>query len=89
MLGFSEQAVWKWVSACNRQGPEGLDRERRGGRRWGLLSVDEERALLARWTARARSGDIVSAKQFLPEICDAVGREVSLAYVYKLLHRQQ
>ena len=89
MLGISKQAVWKWVSEYNRKGPEGLDREGRGGRRWGLLSEEEERTLLARLAARARSGDIVSAKQLLPEICNAVGREVSLAYVYKLLHRQQ
>jgi transposase len=89
MLGISKQAVWKWVSAYNRQGPGGLDREGRGGRRWGLLSEEEERALLARFAARAKSGDIVSAKQLLPEVCEAVGREVSLAYVYKLLHRQQ
>ena len=89
MLGVSTQAVWKWVTDYNRQGPDGLDREGRGGRRWGLLAVDEEQALLGRFAARARTGDIVSAKQLLPEICTAVGREVSLAYVYKLLHRQQ
>ena len=89
MLGVSTQAVWKWVADYNRQGPEGLDREGRGGRRWGLLSVDEEQALLGRFATRARTGDIVSAKQLLPEICTAVGREVSLAYVYRLLHRQQ
>ena len=89
MLGVSTQAVWKWIADYNRQGPEGLDREGRGGRRWGLLSVEEEQALLGRFAARARTGDIVSAKQLLPEICTVVGREVSLAYVYKLLHRQQ
>jgi transposase len=89
MLGISKQAVWKWVSGYNRKGPEGLACEGRGGRRWGLLSLEQERELLARFAARARVGDIVSAKQFLPEICAAVGREVSLAYVYKLLHRQQ
>ncbi|MFZ5785807.1 MAG: helix-turn-helix domain-containing protein [Acidobacteriota bacterium] len=89
MLGVSKQAVWKWISEYNKRGPDGLDREGRGGRRWGLLSEEQEKAVLERFAARARSGDIVSAKQLLPEICKAVGREVSLAYVYKLLHRQQ
>jgi transposase len=88
MLGVSKQAVWKWVSEYNQHGPEGLDREGRGGRRWGLLSIEEEQRLLSRFAAQARSGDIVSAKQLLPAVCEAVGREVSLAYVYKLLHRQ-
>lgn len=89
MLGVSKQAVWKWVSEYNRQGPGGLDREGRGGRRWGLLTEAQERAVLERFAAQARAGDIVSAKQLLPEICATVGHEVSLAYVYKLLHRQQ
>lgn len=89
MLGVSRQAVWKWISEYNQQGPEGLEREGRGGRRWGLLSDEQERAVLERFAAQARGGDIVSAKQLLPAICKVVGREVSLAYVYKLLHRQQ
>ena len=89
MLGVSKQAVWKWVSQYNTQGPGGLDREGRGGRRWGLLSEKQETEVLARFAAQARSGDIVSAKQLLPAVCKAVGREISLAYVYKLLHRQQ
>jgi transposase len=89
MLGVSKQAVWKWVSEYNQRGPDGLDREGRGGRRWGLLTDEQERAVLERFAVRARSGDIVSAKQLLPEICRVAGREVSLAYVYKLLHRQQ
>lgn len=89
MLGVSKQAVWKWVSQYNTQGPGGLDREGRGGRRWGLLSEKQETEVLARFAAQARSGGIVSAKQLLPAVCKAVGREISLAYVYKLLHRQQ
>jgi transposase len=89
MLAVSKQAVWKWVSEYNRRGPTGLEREGRGGRRWALLTDEQERAVLERFSARARSGDIVSAKQLLPEICEVVGHEVSLAYVYKLLHRQR
>ena len=45
--------------------------------------------MLQRFAAQARGGDIVSAKLMLPANCESVGREVSLAYVYKLPHRQQ
>ena len=45
--------------------------------------------MLQRFAAQARGGDIVSAKLMLPANCESVGREVSLAYVYRLLHRQQ
>lgn len=44
---------------------------------------------LGAWLQEVPAGDIVSAKQLLPEICAVAGREVSLAYVDKLLHRQQ
>jgi len=88
MLAVSKQAVWKWVGEYNAQGPTGLERHRRGGWRWGLLSLEQERALLARYEARAQAGDVITAKQLHAEICAAVGQDVSLAYVYKLLHRR-
>src|SRR5512147_2465021 len=46
-LGVSEPAVWKWVGQYNRQGPAGLQRQGRGGRRWAFLSWEQEVALLA------------------------------------------
>jgi transposase len=88
MLAVSKQAVWKWVGEYNAQGPTGLEGQRRGGLRWGLLSLEQERALLARYEARAQTGDVITAKQLHAEIWKAVGQDVSLAYVYKLLHRQ-
>ena len=33
MLCVSKQAVWLWIGQYNRQGPEGLHRQGRGGRR--------------------------------------------------------
>ena len=51
------------------------------------MSLDQERAFLAQYLARAESGDLLTAKQIHPEICKAVGTEVSMDYVYKLLHR--
>lgn len=87
ILGVSTQAVWKWVGEYNRSGPGGLDRQGRGGRRWGLLTLEQEMALLARWETRAQAGDVVTAKQFHADVCRVVGRDVSLAYVYRLLHR--
>lgn len=89
MLGVSRQAVWKWVAEFNREGPGALERQGRGGRRWGFLAPEEEAALMARFAERAAAGDIVTAKQLLPEVVAVVGRPVSLAFVYKLLHRQQ
>ena len=88
MLGVSLPSVWRWVSAFNRNGPSALDSEGRGGRRWAYLPKEQEEALLERFMARALAGDVITAKQLHAEVSRQVGREVSLAYVYKLLHRR-
>lgn len=86
-LCVSKQAVWLWISQYNHQGPEGLERQGRGGRRWALLSLEEEQALLGRWLARAEKGQLLTAKQLLNPLEKRLGRRVSLGYVYRLLHR--
>jgi len=87
LLAVSVQAVWKWLGEYNTFGPTGLDRKGRGGRRWGLMTLEEERTFLAQQLARAEAGDILTAKQLQPELARALGQDVSLDYVYKLLHR--
>ena len=87
MLGVSKQAIWLWIGQYNKEGPEGLGRQGRGGRRWSLLGLKEEQQFLERWAKRAQQGEVISARQLLPEVRKAVGQEVSLAYLYKLLKR--
>jgi transposase len=87
LLAVSTQAVWKWLSEYNTLGPGGLDRKGRGGRRWGLMTLEEERVFLAHFLTRAEAGDLLTAKQLHPELCKALGQDVSMDYVYKLLHR--
>ena len=89
MLGISKQAVWLWVGQYNKNGPEGLVRQGRGGRRWSLLSWQKEEVLLKSFAKRALEGKVITAKQMLPEIRQAAGEKVSLAYVYRLLRRHQ
>lgn len=67
----------------------GLWRRGRGGRRWSYLTYEQERDLLRSLEARAEKGDVLSAKQILPLACEAAGRELSLGYVYGLLHRRR
>lgn len=45
-LCVSKQAVWLWIAQYNRQGPEGLHRVGRGGRRWAWLSWEQEQRFL-------------------------------------------
>jgi transposase len=87
MLGVSTRAVAKWVGTYNGLGPDGLRRERRGGRRWGLLSLEEERAFLADYLAEAPDANSLTASRLRAALSRAIGRQVSLGYVYTLLHR--
>ena len=87
LLGISTQAVWLWIGQYNRQGPAGLQRKGRGGRRWAFLTLDQEQDLLATLQEKAGQGKVITAKQIYRRVCRAVGKEVSLDYVYRLLHR--
>lgn len=86
-LQISKQAVWLWVGQYNKLGPEGLSRRGRGGRRWFFISLSEEKAFLDSLLEGSARGEILTAKQILPELEKLLGRQISLSYVYKLLHR--
>ena len=88
LLGVSTPAVWRWLSQYNGQGPAGLARAGRGGRRWAFLTLDQERELLAALQDKAGRGQVLTAKQLHGQVSRAVGKKVSLDYVYRLLHRQ-
>jgi len=88
LLGVSKQAVWSWVGGYNRTGPGAFGVSGRGGRRWSFLSLEEEAHLLNSLREKALRGEIVTAKHCYQEVCQAVGKIVSMDYVYKVLRRQ-
>jgi transposase len=88
-LCASKQAVWLWISQYNQQGPEGLARQGRGGRRWAYLSAEDEEAFLQPWQERAVRGEVLTAQQLRGPLEKRLGRRVSLGYVYRLLHRHE
>jgi transposase len=86
-LCVSKQAVWLWIAQYNQQGPEGLQRRGRGGRRWAWLSWEEEERFLEKRQQAAGRGQILTAPQLRAELEKFTAHRVSLAYVYRLLHR--
>lgn len=89
LLQVSKQAVWLWIKQYNQGGPESLDRKGRGGRRRAYLSLDQERALVERLQSQVSKGQGKKAKELLPEVLEAVGQNVSVAYVYRLMQRHE
>ncbi len=86
-LCVSTPAVWRWIAQYNQQGPEGLYRAGRGGRRWAFLSWEQEQRFLEKWLRAAASGEVLTAKQLHGQLEKITGRRLSLGYVYRLLRR--
>ena len=87
ILGVSVQAVWLWVRQYNSQGPEGLDRQGRGGRRWAFLSQEQETKLLKPFVQQVRSGKVPKASEIRGVVQRELNRTVSMPYIYRLLNR--
>lgn len=86
-VGTTKGTVHQWVYQYNHQGPDGFFLHGRGGRRFGLLSLDEEHAFLDKMRTAAGSGRILTAFAIQATLEEKVGRPVSEDYLYDLLHR--
>jgi transposase len=87
ILDVSKQAIWLWIRQYNEHGPSGLDRHGRGGRRWGLMSPQEEKDLLAPLLRQMRAGSSLKPSAVQATVEAKLQCKVSKAYVYKLLKR--
>lgn len=87
IVGCSVPAVWLWIGQYNRLGPAGLARTGRGGRRWGLLTAEQEECLVDELARQTPRGQTPTARELQVCIEKRISREVSLPYVYKLLAR--
>ena len=87
ILGVSTQAVWLWIRHYNAEGPAGLDRKGRGGRRWAYLTIEAEAELLKPFLAMTRAGRRPKPATLKPLIEQKLGRKVSMGYIYRLLAR--
>jgi transposase len=87
ILGVSTQAVWLWIRQYNRHGPGGLVRNGRGGRRWGFMTPEQEARLLRPLIQKARSGHPPPPRVIRGIVEAALGRSVSMSYIYRLLGR--
>lgn len=87
VLGISKQAVWLWIDQYNRLGPDGLNRQGRGGRRWGFMTLQQEAELLKPFIQKTQQGQSLKAAAIRPIVERSFGRKVSLPYIYRLLSR--
>jgi transposase len=86
-LGVSPSFVSQALTAYNRHGPPAFDTPGKGGRRRCSLSRDGERAFLEPFIARARAGQVATARQVKQALEERLGHPVHAATVYRLLDR--
>jgi transposase len=86
-VGTTRGTVHQWVYQYNHHGPEGIRLQGRGGRRFGLLTLDEERSLLEQIRSKAERGRIITANALKVYIEEKTGETVSKDYPYDMLHR--
>ena len=68
-------------------GPTFSERDRRGGRRRALMSLEEEQAFLAPWIDQAKSGGVISIPPIQSALESRIGKKVPPSTVYRMLSR--
>jgi transposase len=86
-VGTTKGTVHQWVYQYNHNGSDGILLQGRGGRRFGLLTLDEERDLLEQVRSKAEQGRILTAYAVRDHIEEKTGKAVSEDYLYDILHR--
>jgi transposase len=86
-IGITKGTVYQWIFQYNHEGPESFQLRGRGGRRFGLMSFEEEADFLEHLRAEAARGEIVGAFWLRERLEKKLGHKVSKDYLYDLLHR--
>ena len=87
LVGVTKGTVYQWVHTYNHKGPDALILQGRGGRTGGLLTWEEEEALLNEISEKAKQGLVIIAKPIRKYVERKLGHSVSKDYTYDLLHR--
>jgi transposase len=88
-VGTTKGTVHQWVYQYNHDGPDGYNLQGRGGRRFGLLSLEEEAELLDSIRPIAEKGHIINAAAIKAQLEERLTKKVSKDYLYDLLHRHK
>ncbi len=86
-VGVATGTIHQWVFQYNHRGPDTLILQGRGGRRYGLMSPQEEETTLFGLREVAEKGQIGGAFAIRKHVERKLGRKVSKDYLYDLLHR--
>ena len=80
--------VYKTIHRFNDGGPEAMETKKRGGRKWGKATLEQEKALLDELLSDSEKGLIVTAKTIKAKAEQKLQTPVSICYAYDMLKRQ-
>lgn len=86
--GVSVTTVRRVISTYNRLGLAAIETPGTGGRRHEYMTLEQERAFLHPFVARAESGEIATAEQIQQAFEAQVQHPVHITTIYRLLDRQ-
>ena len=86
-VGVSVTTVRRVISTYNRFGPAAMETSGTGGRRHQYLTLEQERAFLQPFFARAAQGEIATVAEIQRTFEAAVQHPVHQSSIYRLLHR--
>jgi transposase len=85
--GVSVTTVRRVISTYNRFGPAAMETPGTGGRRHQYLTLEQERAFLQPFFARAAKGEIATVAEIQRAFEAAIQHPVHQSSIYRLLHR--
>jgi transposase len=85
--GVSKATVHQLISAYNRFGVAAVETPGKGGRRNQYLTLEQERAFLQPYLARAAQGDVATAAEIQQALEAEVKQPVAPSTLYRLLAR--
>ena len=87
LVGVTKGTVYQWVHTYNYKGHDALILQDRGERTGGLLTWEEEEALLNEISEKSKQGLVIIAKPIRKYVERKLGYSMSKDYTYDLLHR--
>jgi len=85
--GLFSGTVRKIWSKYFKDGLKAIYPKPRGGKRYSLLSYEDEVELLSKFTYDAKLGRIVEVSDFHKALCEKTGKKVALSTAYDIVHR--
>jgi transposase len=87
-VGVSASTVHRVIAAYKREGVAAIETAGKGGRRHQYLTLEQERAFLQPFVARAMQGEIATVAEIHQALEERVGHPVDDSTTYRLLNRE-